>query len=77
MEYPQGIIFGTDLCARLRQAQFKGTIFIRSANDDPVSVHKYIEAGADGWLTKDGNVAQLARKIVGDCARARQMRAGQ
>ena len=76
MEYRQGSIFGTDLCARLRQAQFKGVIFIRSANDDPISVKKFIAAGADGCLTKGVDVAQLARNVVEGCERAWQMRGG-
>ena len=61
---------------RLRQAQFSGIIFIRSANDDPLSVKMYIEAGADGCLSKGVGVVGLARKVVEGCERAWQMRGG-
>jgi len=64
MEYDEGHVLGTEITANLRNAGFKGLIFIRSANDSPADVKAYLIAGADACLSKAGNVKELAADLV-------------
>jgi len=54
MEYAAGTILGTEITASLREAGFQGVIIIRSENVGPRSRKIYLEAGANGYLSKNG-----------------------
>ncbi len=71
--YPRGTVLGTTVTRELREAGFKGIIFIRSANDDLESVREYREAGANGALSKSGKVADLANETAKQCHMAWKM----
>lgn len=66
-------VLGTDVARELRVAGYKGVVLIRSANDDFASVLSYRQAGADGALSKLGNVRVLAEEVVRQCNLAWEM----
>jgi len=73
--YDEGRILGTDVTRELRDAGFKGVIFIRSANDDAASCLFYRSAGANACLGKSVNVTQLVVDITRECHLAWSMEA--
>ena len=73
MEYAAGTILGTEITASLREAGFMGIIIIRSANDDPTSRKMYLDAGASGYLSKDGQAVVLAAALMKVYSRAFRM----
>ena len=52
MDYETGMVLGTDVIMELRNLGFKGTVLIRSANDDHFARQLYLDAGASGFLSK-------------------------
>ena len=64
MEYPAGLVLGTEVTSSLREAGFKGVIAIRSANDEPASQKMYDAAGASGHLGKDAKGAKLTSDLL-------------
>jgi len=64
MDYPAGSILGTEVTTSLREAGFEGVIAIRSANDEPASRKRYLEAGASGHLSKGGKPDKLTRDLL-------------
>ena len=60
MEYPEGSIYGTELIAQMRQKGFVGLAAIRSANDSPKDEELYLDAGADGVVSKGLKKAGIA-----------------
>lgn len=64
MHYPEGDILGSDLTMRLREEGFDGFICIRSANDDATSEQLYLNAGADGLVSKGVKMAAAVQQII-------------
>lgn len=52
IDFTSSIIYGTDITKILRNNGFNGVILIRSANDNDSDENIYIDAGADGVLSK-------------------------
>ena len=52
IDFTSSIIYGTDITKILRNNGFNGVILIRSANDNDSDENIYIDAGADGILSK-------------------------
>ena len=73
MEYRAGIVLGTEVTVSLREAGFRGVIVIRSANDEPASRKMYIEAGANGYLSKEGKATTIASSLLQTYARVFHM----
>jgi len=76
--YPEGSFKGADLCHELRTAHnFNAVVIIHSANDEPEATRKYIEAGADGYVSKvaSGNTS-IPQAIINCVAAAHHRRFG-
>ena len=56
-------VLGTDVVASLRDAGFKGAIFIRSANNSVLDEERYRKAGATSCLSKKGNTKVFAAAL--------------
>jgi DNA-binding response OmpR family regulator len=52
---------GTDLIPKLREAGFKGTIVMKSANNSSMDRALYLAAGADGVIDKGAPRAFFSR----------------
>ena len=66
LDDPDGIresVMGTDVIGELKRHGFTGKCFIRSANDNPSDVVKYLKCGA-GFISKTINDAATFVKIV-------------
>jgi len=64
MEYPEGSVYGSELIAQMRRKGFVGLAAIRSANDSPKDEELYLDAGADGVVSKGLKKADAVKKIV-------------
>ena len=60
---PTKTVLGTDVVTSLRDAGFKGAIFIRSANDNLLDEERYRKTRATGCLSKKGNIKVRAAAL--------------
>lgn len=65
-QYAEGALYGTDLCCKIRERGFRGTIAISSANDELQDEREYLHAGADVCIGKGltGGVPTILAKLA-------------
>ena len=63
MDYPEGLVTGTELTSKLRAQGFGGLIVIRSANDSAESLKQYCDAGADAAISKAARPSKVRAEL--------------
>ena len=63
IDFISDIIYGTDIAKLLRNNGYNGIILIRSANDNDSDENIYIDAGADGIISKTISIKDCSEMI--------------